>query len=141
MKEIEKLTQYRDKFRLKNYSGMPLTIASFLLFGCRNSIQDHFRNGSFFLEEEHIEKRIYMSDQTSRCQLYIDREFFFNFWQKISNCEIIISSFNFRKILKVDANIFDAIIDKSQRVKGVRGSYYKLSYVNKVLKDNNLPLL
>ena len=82
-----------------------------------------------------------MSDQTSRCQLYIDRKFFFNFWQRISDCEIIISSFNFRKILKVDANIFDAIIDKSQRVKGVRGSYYKLSYVNKVLKDNNLPLL
>ena len=63
------------------------------------------------------------------------------FWKEISDYELIISANFFRKKLGVNYRMFNCMVDANQRVKGVKGSYYKLSYVNKVLKENNLPLL
>lgn len=135
MKEKEKLTK---KIRCKKYHEIPLSTASFLLFGDREGIQILLsRDG--FCDNENIKKKIYRPSE--KTQLFIDREFFFDFWKKTSHQEVIISSYFFRKALKVNKKIFDIIIDKNQRVKGLKGSYYKISYVNKVLEDNDLPLL
>src|SRR5574344_511562 len=128
----------KDKIRCKEYYGIPLTFASFLLFGDREGIQILLsRDG--FCDNENIKEKIYRPSE--KAQLFIDREFLFEFWEKLAQQEIIISSYSFRKTLKVDKKTFDIIIDKTQRVKGLKGSYYKISYVNKTLKDNNLPLL
>ena len=43
--------------------------------------------------------------------------------------------------LKVDKNTFNIIVDKNQRIKGFKGIYYKISYVNKVIYDRPLVLL
>ena len=94
---------------------------------------------SSFFDNEKIKEKIYRPSE--KTQLFIDREFFFELWEKVSHQEVIISSHFFRKTLKVDKKTFDIIVDKTQRVMGLKGSYYKISYVNKVLKDNNLPLL
>lgn len=134
----EKLTKYKAKNRWKEYYGIPLSLASFLLFGDREGIQILLSRSSF-CDNEKIKEKIYRPSE--KTQLFIDREFFFDFWRKVSHQEIIISSYFFRKALKVDKKTFDIIIDKNQRVKGLKGSYYKISYVNKTLKDNNLPLL
>ena len=56
------------------------------------------------------------------------------FWQEISDHELIISANFFRKKLGVNYRMFNCMVDSNQRVKGVKGSYYKLTYVNKVLK-------
>ena len=134
----EKLTKYKAKNRVKVYYGIPLSHASFLLFGDREGIKILLsRDG--FCDNENIKEKIYRPSE--KTQLFIDREFFFDFWKKTSHQEVIISSCFFRKALKVDKKTFDIIIDKNQRVKGLKGSYYKISYVNKTLKDNNLPLL
>lgn len=133
MKNLKKV-----KFRCKEYHGIPLSNASFLLFGDREGIQILLsRDG--FCDNENIKEKIYRPSE--KAQLFIDREFFFELWEKVSHQEIIISSYFFRKALKVDKKTFNVIVDKNQRVMGLKGSYYSISYVNQVLKDNNLPLL
>ena len=131
----EKPTRYR------NYNAIPISIASYMLFGCRNNILDDLNQKSFFENVDEIKKNIFRDEETARGNFYIDREFFMNFWKKISDYELIISANFFRKKLGVNYRMFTCIVDSTQRVKGVKGSYYKLSYVNKVLKENNLPLL
>lgn len=131
----EKSTRYR------NYNAIPLTIASYMLFGCRNNIIDNLKQKSFFKDVDEFKKNIFKNEETARGNFFIDREFFMNFWKEISDCELIISAYFFRKKMGISYKMFTYIVDKNQRVKGVRGSYYKLSYVNKVLKENNLPLL
>ena len=118
------------------YHGMPLTFASFLLFCDRGAMQRLLISGSFF-DSKKIEEKIYKVSG----QLFIDREFFFELWEKISHQDVIISSYSFKKFLKVDKKTFDIIVDKKQRVKALKGSYYKISYVNKLFEENNLPLL
>ena len=118
------------------YHGMPLTFASFLLFCDRGAMQRLLISGSFF-DNEKINEKIYKVSG----QLFIDREFFFELWEKISHQDVIISSYSFKKFLKVDKKTFDIIVDKKQRVKALKGSYYKISYVNKLFEENNLPLL
>ena len=115
---------------------MPLTFASFLLFCDRGAMQRLLISGSFF-DNEKINEKIYKVSG----QLFIDREFFFELWEKISHQDVIISSYSFKKFLKVDKKTFDIIVDKKQRVKALKGSYYKISYVNKLFEENNLPLL
>ena len=88
-----------------------------------------------------VKKNIFKNDESERCNFYINRDFFMKFWKEISDYELIISASFFRKKLGVNYKMFTCIVDSTQRVKGVKGSYYKLSYVNKVLKENNLPLL
>ena len=127
-----------NKIRGKVYHGIPLSHASFLLLGDREGIQILLSKDGF-CDNEKIKEKIYRPSE--KTQLFIDREFFFDFWKKTSHQEVIISSYFFRKALKVDKKTFDIIIDKNQRVKGLKGSYYKISYVNKLLEENNLPLL
>ena len=115
------------------YHGMPLTFASFLLFCDRGAMQRLLISGSFF-DSKKIEEKIYKVSG----QLFIEREFFFELWEKISHQDVIISSYSFNKFLKVDKKTFDVIIDTNQRVKALKGSYYTLSYVNKVMTDNHL---
>ena len=131
----EKSTRYR------NYNAIPLFIASYMLFGCRNNMLDYLNQDSFFENIDEFKKNIFKNDESKRCNFYIDRDFFMKFWKEISDYELIISSSCFRKKLGVNYKMFTCIVDENQRVKGVKGSYYKLSYVNKVLKENNLPLL
>ena len=131
----EKSTRYR------NYNAIPLFIASYMLFGCRNNILDYLNQDSFFENVDEFKKNIFENDESRRCNFYIDRDFFMNFWKELSDYELIISASCFRKKLGVNHKMFTCIVDSTQRVKGVKGSYYKLSYVNKVLKENNLPLL
>lgn len=100
-----------------------------------------FKEKVFFKNIDDFKKNIFENEETPRGNFFIDREFFMNFWKEISDCELIISAYFFRKKMGISYKMFTYIVDKSQRVKGVRGSYYKLSYVNKVLKENNLPLL
>lgn len=130
-----KMSQINKK-RCKEYYGMPLSHASFLLFGDREGIQILLSRDGFCDNE--IKEKIYRPSE--KAQLFIDREFFFEFWKKVHQ-EVIVSAYFFRKALKVDKKTFDILADKTQRVKGLKGSYYKISYVNKTLKDNNLPLL
>ena len=132
MNQIDK----KDKIRCKEFYGIPLTLASLLLFRDKTTFRTLLDSGSFF-DSKNIKKKIYKSSGL----LFIDRQFFFDLWEKLSHQELIISSHFFRKTLKVDKKTFDIIVDKTQRVKGLKGSYYKISYVNKVLKDNNLPEL
>ena len=120
----------------REYCGIPLTFASFLLFGDREGIQ-MLLSRKAFCDNESIKEKIYRPSE--KPQLFIDRKFFFDFWKKISHQEIIISSYSFRIILKVDKKTFNIIVDKKQRVMGLKGSYYKISYVNKLLEENNLP--
>lgn len=127
--------------RYKNYNAIPLFIASYMLFGCRNNIHDYLNQESFFENIDEVKKNIFRNEESGRCNFYIDRDFFMKFWKEISDYELIISASCFRKKLGVNYRMFTCIVDSTQRVKGVKGSYYKLSYVNKVLKDNNLPLL
>lgn len=138
---MKDLSKYKDKFRCKEFYGIPLTVASLLLFGDKGAIQGLlFRSG--FIDNEYIEEKIYKpSENSNKNQLFIDRDFFFEFWQRISDQEVIISSYFFKKALNVDKNTFNIIVDKNQRIKGFKGIYYKISYVNKVLKENNLPLI
>lgn len=131
----EKSTRYR------NYNAIPLFIASYMLFGCRNNILDYLNQDSFFENVDEFRENIFKNDESGRCNFYINRDFFMKFWKKLSDYELIISASCFRKKLGVNHKMFTCIVDAMQRVKGVKGSYYKLSYVNKVLKDNNLPLL
>lgn len=137
---MKDLSKYKDKFRCKEFYGIPLTVASLLLFGDKGAIQGLLFRGAF-IDTEYIEKKIYKSENSNKNQLFIDRDFFFEFWQRISDQEVIISSYFFKKALKVDKNTFNIIVDKNQRIKGFKGIYYKISYVNKVLKENNLPLI
>ena len=139
---MKDLSKYSDKFRCKEFYGIPLTVASLLLFGDKGAIQGLLFRGAFSdYYTEYIEKKIYKSENSNKNQLFIDRDFFFEFWQRISDQEVIISSYFFKKALKVDKNTFNIIVDKNQRIKGLKGIYYKISYVNKVLKENNLPLI
>ena len=131
----EKSTRYR------NYNAIPLFIASYMLFGCRNNMLDYLHQDSFFENLDEFKKNIFKNEESKRCSFYIDRDFFMKFWKELSNYELIISASCFRKKLGVNHRMFTCIVDSTQRVKGVKGSYYKLSYVNKVLKENNLPLL
>ena len=131
----EKSTRYR------NYNAIPLFIASYMLFGCRDSIINYLNQKNFFKDVEEFKKNIFKNEKIGRGKFYINRDFFMKFWKELSNYELIISSRFFRKKLGVNYMMFTCIVDKTQRVKGVKGSYYKLSYVNKVLKENNLPLL
>lgn len=137
---MKDFSKYKDKFRCKEFYGIPLTVASLLLFGDKGAIQGLLFRGSF-IDTEYIEKKIYKSENSNKSQLFIDRDFFFEFWQRISDQEVIISSYFFKKALNVDKNTFNIIVDKNQRIKGFKGIYYKISYVNKVLKENNLPLI
>lgn len=127
--------------RYKNYNAIPVFVASCMLFGCRSSIINYINQKNFFKDAEEFKKNIFKNEETPQGQFYIDRDFFMKFWKELSNYELIISSNCFRKKLGVNHRMFTCIVDSTQRVKGVKGSYYKLSYVNKVLKDNNLPLL
>ena len=131
----EKSTRYR------NYNAIPLFIASYMLFGCRDSIINYLNQKNFFKDVEEFKKNIFKNEKSGRCNFYIDRNFFMKFWKELSDYELIISASCFRKKLGVNHKMFTCIVDANQRVKGVKGSYYKLSYVNKVLKENNLPLL
>ena len=131
----EKSTRYR------NYNAIPLFMASYMLFGCRSSIIDYLNQKNFFKDVEEFKKNIFKNEETPQGQFYINRDFFMKFWKELSNYELIISARFFRKKLGVNYMMFTFIVDKNQIVKGVKGSYYKLSYVNKVLKENNLPLL
>ena len=131
----EKSTRYR------NYNAIPVFIASYMLFGCRDSIVNYLNQKNFFKDVDEFKKIIFKNEGTGRCNFYIDRDFFMKFWQEISDYELIISANFFRKKLGVNYRMFNCMVDSTQRVKGVKGSYYKLSYVNKVLKENNLPLL
>ena len=131
----EKSTRYR------NYNAIPLFIASYMLFGCRNNILDYLNQDSFFENVDEFKKHIFKNEESVRCNFYINRDFFMKFWKELSDYELIISASCFRKKLGVNHKMFTCIVDSTQRVKGVKGSYYKLSYVNKVLKENNLPLL
>ena len=131
----EKSTRYR------NYNAIPLFIASYMLFGCRNNMLDYLHQDSFFENSDEFKKNILKNEESGRCNFYIDRDFFMKFWKEISDYELIISASFFRRKLGVNYEMFTCIVDSTQRVKGVKGSYYKLSYVNKVLKENNLPLL
>lgn len=131
----EKSTRYR------NYNAIPLFIASYMLFGCRSNILDYLQQKCFFKNVDEFKKNIFKNEETPQGQFYINRDFFMKFWKEISDCELIISAIFFRKKLGVNYEMFTCIVDSTQRVKGVKGSYYKLSYVNKVLKENNLPLL
>ena len=131
----EKSTRYR------NYNAIPLFIASYMLFGCRNNMLDYLHQDSFFENADEFRKNIYKNEESERCNFYINRDFFMKFWKELSDYELIISASCFRKKLGVNHKMFTCIVDATQRVKGVKGSYYKLSYVNKVLKENNLPLL
>ena len=131
----EKSTRYR------NYNAIPLFIASYMLFGCRNNILDYLNQDSFFENVDEFRENIFKNYESGRCNFYIDRDFFMKFWKELSDYELIISASCFRKKLGVNHKMFTCIVDSTQRVKGVKGSYYKLSYVNKVLKENNLPLL
>ena len=131
----EKSTRYR------NYNAIPLFIASYMLFGCRSNILDYLQQECFFENVDEFKKNIFKNEETPQGQFYINRDFFMKFWKELSNYELIISSRFFRKKLGVNYMMFTCIVDKTQRVKGVKGSYYKLSYVNKVLKENNLPSL
>ena len=131
----EKPTRYR------NYNAIPLFIASYMLFGCRSNILDDLNQESFFENIDEFKKNIFKNEETPQGQFYINRDFFMKFWKELSNYELIISASFFRKKLGVNYRMFNSIVDETQRVKGVKGSYYKLSYVNKVLKENNLPLL
>ena len=131
----EKSTRYR------NYNAIPLFIASYMLFGCRNNMLDYLHQDSFFENLDEFKKNIFKNEESKRFSFYIDRDFFMKFWKELSNYELIISASCFRKKLGVNHRMFTCIVDSTQRVKGVKGSYYKLSYVNKVLKENNLPLL
>ena len=131
----EKPTRYR------NYNAIPLCIASYMLFGCRSNILDDLNQESFFENIDEFKKNIFKNEETPQGQFYINRDFFMKFWKELSNYELIISASFFRKKLGVNYEMFTCIVDSTQRVKGVKGSYYKLSYVNKVLKENNLPLL
>ena len=131
----EKSTRYR------NYNAIPLFIASYMLFGCRSNIHDYLNQDSFFEDADEFKKNIFKNEESKRCSIYIDRDFFMKFWKELSDYELIISARFFRKKLGVNHKMFACIVDATQRVKGVRGSFYKLSYVNKVLKENNLPLI
>lgn len=131
----EKSTRYR------NYNAIPLFIASYMLFGCRNNMLDYLHQDGFFENSDEFRKNIFKNEESGRCNFYINRDFFMNFWKEISDYELIISASCFRKKLGVNHKMFTCIVDSTQRIKGVKGSYYKLSYVNKVLKENNLPLL
>ena len=127
--------------RHRNYNAIPLFIASYMLFGCRSNILDYLKQECFFENADEFKKNIFKNKESGRCNFYIDRDFFMKFWKEISDYELIISANFFRKKLGVNYRIFNSIVDSTQRIKGVKGSYYKLSYVNKVLKENNLPLL
>ena len=131
----EKSTRYR------NYNAIPLFVASYMLFGCSSSIINYLNQKNFFKDVDEFKKNIFKNEETARSNFYIDRDFFMKFWKEVSDYELIISAHFFRKKLGVNYRMFTCIVDKTQRVKGVKGSYYKLSYVNKVLKENNLPLL
>ena len=131
----EKSTRYR------NYNAIPVFIASYMLFGCRSSIINYLNQKNFFKDVEEFKKNIFKNEKTGRCNFYINRDFFMKFWKEVSDYELIISANFFRKKLGVNYRMFNCMVDSTQRVKGVKGSYYKLSYVNKVLKENNLPLL
>ena len=131
----EKSTRYR------NYNAIPLFMASYMLFGCRSKIVDYLNQKNFFKDVEEFKKNIFKNEETPQGQFYINRDFFMKFWKELSNYELIISASCFRKKLGVNYRMFNCIVDSTQRVKGVKGSYYTLSYVNKVLKDNKLPLL
>ena len=131
----EKSTRYR------NYNAIPLFIASYMLFGCRSNILDYLKQECFFENVDEFKKNIFKNEETPQGQFYINRDFFMKFWKELSNYELIISANFFRKKLGVNYRMFNCIVDSTQRVKGVKGSYYKLSYVNKVLKENKLPLL
>lgn len=126
----------KNKIRCKEYCSMPLTSASSLLFRDRTTFRTLLDNGSFF-DSDNIKKKIYKSSGL----LFIDRQFFFELWEKLSHQEVIISSHSFKIFLKADKKAFDIIVDKNQRVKGLKRSYYNLSYVNKVLTNNHLPEL
>ena len=112
-----------------------------MLFGCRSNILDYLKQECLFENADEFKKNIFKNEESGRCNFYIDRDFFMKFWKEISDYELIISANFFRKKLGVNYRIFNSIVDSTQRIKGVKGSYYKLSYVNKVLKENNLPLL
>ena len=127
--------------RYKNYNAIPLFMASYMLFGCRSKIVDYLNQKNFFKDVEEFKKNIFKNEETPQGQFYINRDFFMKFWKELSNYELIISANFFRKKLGVNYRMFNCIVDSTQRVKGVKGSYYKLSYVNKVLKENKLPLL
>lgn len=127
--------------RYRNYNAIPVFIASYMLFGCRSSIINYINQKNFFKDADEFKKNIFKNEETPQGQFYIDRDFFMKFWKELSNYELIISASRFRKKLGVNYRMFICIVDSTQRVKGVKGSYYKLSYVNKVLKENNLPLL
>ena len=127
--------------RYRNYNAIPLFIASYMLFGCRSNILDYLTQECFFKNVDEFKKNIFKNEESGRCNFYIDRDFFMKFWKELSNYELIISANFFRKKLGVNYIMFNSIVDATQRVKGVKGSYYKLSYVNKVLKENKLPLL
>ena len=131
----EKSTRYR------NYNAIPLFMASYMLFGCRSSIINYLSQKNFFKDVEEFKKNIFKNKETPQGQFYINRDFFMKFWKEISDYELIISTSFFRKKLGVNYRMFTCIVDSTQRVKGVKSGYYKLSYVNKVLKENNLPLL
>lgn len=126
--------------RYRNYNAIPVFIASYMLFGCRGSIINYLNSKNFFKDVEEFKKNIFKNEETPQGQFYINRDFFMKFWKEISDYELIISASRFRKKLDVNYRMFTCIVDSTQRVKGVKGSYYKLSYVNKVLKENNLPL-
>ena len=131
----EKSTRYR------NYNAIPLFIASYMLFCCLDSIINYLNQKNFFKDVDEFKKNIFKNEESGRCNFYIDRDFFMKFWQEISDYELIISANFFFFFLGVNYRMFNCMVDSTQRVKGVKGSYYKLSYVNKVLKENNLPLL
>ena len=127
--------------RCRNYNAIPLFIASYMLFGCRNNFLDYLTQECFFENVDEFKKNIFKNEESGRCNFYINRDFFMKFWKETSDYELIISANFFRKKLGVNYRMFNSIVDATQRVKGVKGSYYKLSYVNKVLKENKLPLL
>ena len=127
--------------RYKNYDAIPVCMASYMLFGCRSKIVDYLNQKNFFKDADEFKKNIFKNEETPQGQFYINRDFFMKFWKKISDYELIISANFFRKKLGVNYRMFNCMVDSTQRVKGVKGSYYKLSYVNKVLKENKLPLL
>lgn len=122
---------------MKYYDNITLYCASVLLFGSPTNLTQKLINNdglAFTLDSSKITRgkddRMY----------FIDRAYFMDFWKKLSDCEPLITGFQFRKILKVDKYTFNKLIDKNQRIKGlgVRASYFKLSYVKEVLRQNNI---
>lgn len=118
------------------YEYIPLLSASLMMFGAPDVLIFNTIDKKFYDFDLSKIKRFLGSVYAG----YIERDYFFELWKKISDYEVIISAYHFRKMLNIDKNVFNNLIDKKQAVKGLRSTHYKYSYVNKILKDNKIIL-